>query len=117
MQNAMPAWLESRHAIQRQIRARLAENLGSLDRALVGCRIADRLQVEGGWYAVLRFPALTTGEEAAQQLLSQYGVVVHPGSFFGMPEQGWLVLSLLPPAGQFAEGIRLLLDGIYQLNR
>jgi aspartate/methionine/tyrosine aminotransferase len=37
--------------------------------------------------------------------LLQRAVVVHPGSFFGFSGQGWLVVSLLAPAEEFAAGI------------
>jgi alanine-synthesizing transaminase len=63
MQHALPVWLQQRHKLQRQIRARVAENLICLDRTLVGANFTDRLRIEGGWYAILRVPALSTGEE------------------------------------------------------
>jgi hypothetical protein len=30
---------------------------------------------------------------------------VHPGHFYDFPSDGYLVLSLITPAGEFAEGI------------
>ena len=65
------------------------------------CRAArrcERLAVEGGWYAVLRIPALEPDEQTVLALLER-GVWVHPGYFFGMPESGWLVVSLLGDGG------------------
>ena len=56
-----------------------------------------RLEVEAGWYAVLRIPGLQPEEETALELLLERGVVVHPGGFFGFSGQGWLVVSLLTP--------------------
>ena len=56
----------------------------------------QRLKVEGGWYAVLRIPALEPDEQTVLALLER-GVWVHPGYFFGLPESGWLVVSLLAP--------------------
>jgi hypothetical protein len=35
---------------------------------------------------------------------------VHPGYFFGLPESGWLVLSLLGPAEEFGTGVTALVD-------
>ncbi len=58
----------------------------------------QRLEVEGGWYAVLRIPALEPDEQTVLALLER-GVWVHPGYFFGMPESGWLVVSLLGAGG------------------
>ncbi len=62
-----------------------------------------RLEVEGGWYAVLRIPALQPDEETVLELLER-GVWVHPGYFFGMEESGWLVVSLLGPVEEFRTG-------------
>jgi hypothetical protein len=35
-------------------------------------------------------------------------VVVHPGEFFGFSGQGWLVVSLLAPEGDFAGGVEAI---------
>jgi aspartate/methionine/tyrosine aminotransferase len=109
VQWAMPHWLAGRHAIQEQIRCRVALNLVELDRQLGEGGMVRRLEVEGGWYAVLRIPALRTDEQAASELLAR-GVWVHPGHFFGMPESGWLVVSLLGPEQEFRNGVTLLLN-------
>ena len=101
VQWALPAWLEGREAIQRQIRERVAANLAELDRQLGGQEAIRRLEVEGGWYAVLRIPALQPDEQTVLDLLER-GVWVHPGYFFGMEESGWLVVSLLGPERNFA---------------
>ncbi|HUX44670.1 MAG TPA: pyridoxal phosphate-dependent aminotransferase, partial [Terracidiphilus sp.] len=58
VQWAMGKWLAEREGIQRQIRARVRANLAELDRQLRGQQAVERLKVEGGWYAVLRIPAL-----------------------------------------------------------
>ena len=62
-----------------------------------------RLEVEGGWYAVLRIPALQPDERTVLELLNR-GVWVQPGYFFGMEEVGWLVVSLLGPVEEFERG-------------
>ena len=67
----------------------------------------NRLKVEGGWYAVLRIPALRPDEETVLALLNE-GVWVHPGYFFGMAASGWLVVSLLAPEEEFRAGVTLL---------
>jgi alanine-synthesizing transaminase len=33
---------------------------------------------------------------------------VHPGSFFGFAGEGWLVVSLLGPEGEFRRGVEEL---------
>jgi alanine-synthesizing transaminase len=108
IQRALPVWLDGREYIQAQIRERTSGNLAELDRVLANQAIVARLAVEGGWYAVLRIPALLPGEEMALQLL-QRGVWVHPGHFFGMAKSGWLVVSLLGPRDEFSGGVRSLL--------
>jgi len=109
VQLALPAWLAGRDQVQRQIRNRAAANLSELDRQLAGQRIIRRLDLEGGWYAVLRIPALKPDEETVRELLDR-GVWVHPGYFFGLPELGWLVISLLGPEAEFGTGVTDLLD-------
>ena len=68
-----------------------------LDAILLRQTLVTRLEVEAGWYAVLRVPGLQPEEQTALDLLLERGVVVHPGGFFGFSGQGWLVVSLLGP--------------------
>jgi len=107
VQWALPEWLEMRHAIQRQIRERTAANLAELDRSIEPIDTVQRLAVEGGWYAVLRIPALGPDEARVLELLER-GVWLHPGYFFGMAESGWLVISLLPEREEFSTGVTAL---------
>ena len=109
VQWALPAWLADRPAIQTQIHERVAANLAELDRQLAALPEAQRLACEGGWYAVLRIPALERDERTVLELL-ELGVWVHPGYFFGMPESGWLVVSLLGPSAEFSIGIGTLIN-------
>jgi aspartate/methionine/tyrosine aminotransferase len=109
VQHALPAWLAAREAIQRQIRARVASNLANLDRQLVRLPEVSRLEVDGGWYAVVRIPALRPDEQTVLALLER-GVWVHPGYFFGMADSGWLVVSLLGPEEEFRRGVSGLVD-------
>jgi aspartate/methionine/tyrosine aminotransferase len=108
VQCAMPAWIEGRASIQGQIRERVVANLAELDRQLRGQQEIRRLEVEGGWYATLRIPALAPDEQTVLALLER-GVWVHPGYFFGMPASGWLVVSLLAPPDEFKWGASILL--------
>ncbi len=113
VQCALPAWLEGRAAIQTQIRRRVTENLAELDRQIARVHAVHRLTLEGGWYAILRVPALAPDEETVMALLEQ-GVWVHPGYFFGMPEAGWLVVSLLAAQGEFLDGVIQMVDYLRQ---
>jgi aspartate/methionine/tyrosine aminotransferase len=109
VQCALPAWLEGRGAIQEQIRERVAANLAELDRQLGRLPAVSRLEVEGGWYAVLRIPALEMDENTVLALLER-GVWIQPGYFFGMGESGWLVVSLLAPEREYSTGVTGLID-------
>jgi alanine-synthesizing transaminase len=105
IQHALPEWLATRHGLQAQITGRLVQNLKTLDSVLTTQKMVSRLEVEAGWYAVLRVPALISGEELAASLVTRSGVSVHPGYFFGFAGDGWLVVSLLTPEKEFAEGM------------
>jgi alanine-synthesizing transaminase len=112
VQCALPQWLADRDSLQHQIRLRVAQNLAELDRLLRSAGLVDRLMVEGGWYAILRIPALEPDDALALRLLADQGVAVHAGHFFGFPNTGRLVVSLLPPAAEFVAGIERLLGEI-----
>lgn len=109
VQGAIPTWLGGRAGIQGQIRERVATNLTELDRQLAAVPAVTRLEVEGGWYAVLRIPALQQDEQTVLELLER-GVWVQPGYFFGMDEAGWLVVSLLGRGDEFRTGVTALVE-------
>jgi alanine-synthesizing transaminase len=108
-QCALPAWLARRGAVQEQIRRRTAANLAELDRQLKAQKRIRRLEVEGGWYAILRIPAVRPDEQTVLALLDR-GVWVHPGYYFGMRDSGWLVLSLLTRDSEFRSGVSSLVE-------
>jgi alanine-synthesizing transaminase len=110
VQWAVPVMLEQRESIQRQLRQRVRRNLRELDRKLVAQKACQRLDVEGGWYAVLRVPVTRTDEELAIELVRDKAVVVHPGHFYDFESDGYLVLSLITPEADFEQGIKRLLD-------
>jgi aspartate/methionine/tyrosine aminotransferase len=116
VQHALPKWLEGRAAIQQQIRARVAANLAELDQQLARLPEVSRLEVEGGWYAVLRIPALGPDEQTVLALLER-GVWVHPGYFFGMAESGWLVVSLLAAEAEFSAGVAGMVEYFSRLKQ
>jgi hypothetical protein len=59
---------------------------------------------------VLRVPVTQTDEELAVDLLRRKSVLVHPGHFYDFPSDGYLVLSLITPEAEFADGITSLLE-------
>jgi len=110
IQWAVPALLEQRKDIQRQLLARVRSNLAELDRQLAAQKACERLNVEGGWYAVLRVPVTRSDEELAIELVREKRVLVHPGHFYDFPSDGCLVLSLITAEEEFAEGIGGVLE-------
>jgi alanine-synthesizing transaminase len=100
VQGALPGWLSGRGGIQRQILERVR---GNLRRAIASG--VEVLKVEAGWSAILRLPQRGGHGDSAERLLREAGVVVHPGSFYGIGESGRVVVSLLGLEGEFAEGI------------
>ncbi len=112
IQWAIPAFLEQRHDIQKQLLGRVRENLAELDRQLADQSSSQRLSVEGGWYAVVRVPVTRSDEELAIELVKKQAVLVHPGHFYDFPRDGYLVLSLIATEPEFREGVRKLLDHI-----
>jgi len=103
VQLAAGEFLSARHSVQQQLQARVRANVAELDRQLTGG--CTRLEIEGGWYAVLRGPVTRSDEDLAIELLED-GVIVHPGHFYDFPAEGYLVVSLICEAEKFAEGIR-----------
>jgi aspartate/methionine/tyrosine aminotransferase len=110
IQLAAPVLLHARAAFQRQLMARVRANLTELDAQLTKEKRFDRLNVEGGWYAVLRVPATQPDEDLAIDLLEKHDVYVHPGHFYDFPGDGYLVVSLITPEQDFKEGIRRILS-------
>jgi len=110
IQHAIPEFLKLRHEFQQQLMSRVRGNLAELNRQLATQKACGRLEIEGGWYAVLRVPATRTDEEVALDLLEKKGVYVHPGHFYDFPTDGYLIVSLIAPEQEFAEGIKRLIS-------
>jgi alanine-synthesizing transaminase len=109
IQLALPIFLDQRHGFQKQVLTRIKRNLGELDRQLMVRKSCSRLEIEGGWYAVVRVPATRTDDELAVDLLTKRGIYVHPGHFYDFTKDGHLIVSLIMPEREFAEGCRQLL--------
>jgi alanine-synthesizing transaminase len=110
VQLATPTLLEMRGGFQKQLMTRVRQNLAELDRQLARQKACTRLELEGGWYAVLRVPAVQADEDMATALLDAKDVYVHPGHFFDFGGDGFLVLSLITREAEFAEGMKRLLS-------
>ena len=112
LQLATPVLLDQRKHIQPLLLDRIRSNVRELDRQLSHQKTCERLRVDGGWYAVLRVPALQSDEDLAIDLLRKVAVLVHPGHFYDFPKDGYLVVSLITPTDLFREGISRILSAL-----
>jgi alanine-synthesizing transaminase len=110
LQWATPALLKQRTSLQNQLLDRVRGNLAELDRQLAAQKTCERLDVQGGWYAILRVPVTKSDEDLAVEVLQNKSVLVHPGHFYDFPSDGYLVLSLITPAADFSEGLGRILE-------
>lgn len=112
VQNAVAGWLSHKEEFQTPVKQRTLDNLRFLEEAVKTTK-CQLLKPEGGWYAVLRIPLNRISEEEfVLQLLENDHVFVHPGYFFDFEEEGFLVVSLLPPSDVFKEGIKRIFQRI-----
>jgi alanine-synthesizing transaminase len=115
VQHALPEFLRHRAAFQGQLMERVRANLVKLDlelgahNAREGQGIWMRLDLEGGWYAVLRPPSGRGGDQLALGLLREHGVYVHPGHFYELPGERDVVVSLITPLDGFSLGLSRLM--------
>ncbi|MGH9742162.1 MAG: pyridoxal phosphate-dependent aminotransferase [Candidatus Acidiferrum sp.] len=113
VQWALPVLLGQRHTFQKQVLARVRENLAELDKQLARQKLCTRLEMEGGWNAVIRVPAMRSDEELALELLENKNVYVHPGHFYDFESSGYLIMSVITPISVCCEGVGRLLATRY----
>ena len=104
--------LAASDAIQDELRARIAENLASLDGVLKGLgpdTPLRRLASDGGWSALMEVPRTRSDEAWVEYTLRETDVLVHPGFFFDMAE-GTMVVSLLVESDTFRSAIRRVVE-------
>ena len=101
------AFLSGRHEFVEATCRRLDANEAWLDRRLAGTSVTRRVR-QGGWSVVLKLPALRSDDDWCLALL-EAGVVAHPGHYYDAGEDSLIVLSLLTPETEWADGIERLL--------
>jgi len=92
--------------VRAAITARIAANRAALTGAIAAAPGCNLLPAEAGWSAIVRVPAVRSDDAWAAALVTQTGVLVHPGYFFDMQGGVFLVVSLLPEPDIFAEALR-----------
>src|SRR4051812_37121164 len=114
VQYAASRLLDAGDAVQRQILHRTAANLAFAREVFAGTA-ADVLNVEAGWYIVVKVPRVRTEEEWTLELLDRENVLVQPGYFYDFDAEAFLIVSLLTAPSVFGEGLRrlrgMLLEG------
>jgi len=109
VQIALPELLRRGADVRRQIADRVAGNYRHAKGAVAKVPSCRLLGADAGWYAVLQVPTLESEEALAVRLLTDDGVLTHPGYFFDFPRESFLVVSLLPERAQFGEGLARVL--------
>jgi alanine-synthesizing transaminase len=117
MQLALPVLLELRHNFQQQCMERTRSNLAQLDKLLASQKLCTRLILEGGWYAIVKVPVTGGDDQLALELLNTRGVYLHPGHFYDLPSDGYLVVTLITPEQSFATGVQALVAFIAEKFR
>lgn len=105
---ALPELLAARHVSSSHVLGRVRHNAAALRAGVSGSAVSV-LPIEGGWYAVLRLPALQSEEDWVLSLLRERSVLVQPGFFYDFAREAYVVVSLLTPEAELAEGLERLL--------
>lgn len=116
VQLAAASLLAAGRTIRHAIRLRVARNLAALRAAADRAPVLTIYPPAGGWSAVVRVPAILSDDEFALSALAA-GVLVHPGYFFDLEGDGFLVLSLLPEPAAFDAGLDTLLATVSGIAR
>lgn len=111
VQHAAPELLRATASTTGAIRARSRQNIEMLDRALASPSAASRLPVEGGWYVIVRLPAVRSEDEWVLDFLGR-GVITQPGWLYDLPTGAHVVLSLLPEPDAFCEGVERIRQAV-----
>ena len=113
VQQALPVWLNYAEGMQQQIKQRVLFKWQCLKQYVPAN--THVLNVQGGWYASLRIPAVLSEEEWVLTFLNEDHVLVHPGYFFDFSQEAYMVVSLLPQAAIFEDGIKRILKRVGKL--
>ncbi|MFZ1865296.1 MAG: pyridoxal phosphate-dependent aminotransferase [Polyangiales bacterium] len=116
-QRALPALLSTPSADRRRrIFERLQHNRESALALQEEVSEISVLPVQGGWYQVLRLPAVMSEEQWVLDFLDR-GLLVQPGWFYDFPDQPWVVVSLVTPPQIFTEGLNQLKEAVFAARR
>lgn len=109
VQHATRTLVELAPGIRASIQRRLEQNLAILNEDVPSVPEVSCSTPEGGWYAVLRLPAILSSERWALDFLNQASVYLHPGHLFGYERGAHSIVSLLPSPDRFRDALRRVL--------
>jgi len=112
VQVAAGALIEHGAATRAAILDRIRRNHSRLRDTVAVTPSLELLHADAGWAAVVRVPSTRPEEDMVMELLVKDSVLVHPGYFFDFDHEAFLILSLLPPADVFDEGVARLVTRI-----
>ncbi len=104
VQKALGSLLTAGENFRKEIAKRISVNLEMMDTSFAGTA-AHRLNLDGGWSAILQVPRTKTEDQWITGLLQDQHLLVQPGYYFDMPSEAYLVLSLLTEQSQFRDGL------------
>jgi aspartate/methionine/tyrosine aminotransferase len=106
VQGALGDLLEFAPSFQKQVLSRVLANRAFLEKGLEPLAGVKVWPAQAGWYALVELlkPG-ASDEKLVIELMEKQRVLVQPGGFYDFSHGCFLVLSLLPPAAVFEEGI------------
>ncbi len=107
--------LETASNIQEKIKNQIYKNCETIIQKLKDNSSIQFFLPEGGWYMLLKLKNNLDDETFTYRLLKEQFVYVHPGYMFDMPDEGYIVISLLPSKNIMQEGIKRLIDLIKKI--
>jgi len=112
VQAAAARLLRDGTSVRTAIHQRVRTNLSTAKRLMPQFPAANLLPVEGGWSLLVRVPAVRSEEQIVLDLLERERILVHPGFFFDMPHEAFVVVSLLPDSDVFADAFARMLHHV-----
>ncbi len=104
VQIALPELLKVGNGVRAQLLQRIRHNFATL-KNLLDNTTATCLHTEAGWSAIVRLTNIFSEEAWTTRLLEECNVIVQPGYFFDMPQEAYIVISLITPEDEFETGV------------
>jgi len=109
---AFPTLFAQRRALQPQILERARQNWAALKAEASPGSSCELLEVEGGWYAVLKTKSDEPDDDLAIRLAREAGVLVHPGHFYDFSTDEHIVVSLITRTEELRAGAKKVLESV-----